>query len=316
MSEEISGEVTGPDGNPLENAVVELVKADPDGVEEEAPVERTLTDSNGQYSFDAHPDGDGTAQEWHVSAYHQIQDQWYNTLNLPGVEAALDAAIPDSVVNPPDTVEYQLDAWIFEDDDSVSDGDTISNWEERITGTDISAIGSPTYRESRINENPAVELDGANDAFDEEFSDLSNPVTVFVILERYNEDELEQITGRRTDSDPLHIFFGSVNEIVADHGDDDRLTSTSTVTSGDTALISTRAESGDNTLRLNGSEEVSNSSTDVEGMEVLSFGYEVENDRRYLDGYLAHLEIHTDGLTDSEMVDRENELADAYGLSI
>ena len=61
---------------------------------------RTTTDANGNYIFEFHPDGDGTTQEWHVSAYNHDGTAYVNSFNNPGVTAELpEFAIPDSGVS-------------------------------------------------------------------------------------------------------------------------------------------------------------------------------------------------------------------------
>jgi len=112
--DDIQGQVVDGAGNPVEDAIVELTRSYQSNPADEQVVLRTTTDSNGEYRFFYHPDGDDTTQEWHVSAYNHDGTAYVNSFNNPGVTAELRSnAIPDSVVT------QQLTAWYrFEDGDA------------------------------------------------------------------------------------------------------------------------------------------------------------------------------------------------------
>jgi len=100
--DDIQGQVVDGAGNPVEDAIVELTRSYQSNPADEQVVLRTTTDSNGEYRFFYHPDGDDTTQEWHVSAYNHDGTAYVNSFNNPGVTAELRSnAIPDSVVSRP-----------------------------------------------------------------------------------------------------------------------------------------------------------------------------------------------------------------------
>jgi len=97
--DDIQGQVVDAQGNPVSGAIVELTKSYQSSPTGQEAVQRTTTDSNGNYIFEGHPDGDGTTQEWHVSAYNHDGTAYVNSFNNPGVTAELPSnAIPDSAI--------------------------------------------------------------------------------------------------------------------------------------------------------------------------------------------------------------------------
>jgi len=106
--DDIQGQVVDGSGNPVSGAIVELTKSYQSSPQDEQVVRRVTTDSNGNYIFDYHPDGDGTTQEWHVSAYSHDGTAYVNSFNNPGVTAELPSnAIPDSVIDNFEEVIYE-----------------------------------------------------------------------------------------------------------------------------------------------------------------------------------------------------------------
>jgi len=97
--DDIQGQVVDGSGNPVSGAIVELTKSYQSNPQDEQVVRRVTTDSNGNYIFEEHPDGDGTTQEWHVAAYNYDGTAYVNSFNNPGVTADLPSnAIPDSAI--------------------------------------------------------------------------------------------------------------------------------------------------------------------------------------------------------------------------
>jgi len=98
--DDIQGQVVDGSGNPVSGAIVELTRSYQASPTDEQVVRRVTTDSNGNYIFEEHPDGDGTTQEWHVSAYSHDGTAYVNSFNNPGVTADLpEFAIPDGLVD-------------------------------------------------------------------------------------------------------------------------------------------------------------------------------------------------------------------------
>jgi len=94
--DDIRGQVVDASGSPISGAIVELTKSYQSNPAGDGRVFRTTTDSNGNYLFKEHPDGDGTTQEWHVAAYSHDGTAYVNSFNNPGVTADLPNVIPDS----------------------------------------------------------------------------------------------------------------------------------------------------------------------------------------------------------------------------
>jgi len=88
--------------------------------------------------------------------------------------SAVFSAIPDSVVN--NTV-HLFDARSL----SLSDGDTVSTWQDEVGTADLSVgSGTPKYVANAINGAPAVAYDGVDDRHDATFgSSISDPYSVF-----------------------------------------------------------------------------------------------------------------------------------------
>jgi len=102
--DDIQGQVVDAQGNPVDGAIVELTRSYQSSPDSRGDVFRTTTDSNGNYIFTGHQEGDGTTQEWHVSCYNYDGTAYVNSFNNPGVTADLPSnAIPDSEVLQPTT---------------------------------------------------------------------------------------------------------------------------------------------------------------------------------------------------------------------
>jgi len=144
--DDIQGQVVDAQGNPVSGAIVELTKSYQSSPEARGNVFRTTTDSNGNYIFTGHPDGDGTTQEWHVSCYNHDGTAYVNSFNNPGVTADLPSnaiPIPDSGV-----LRYSFE------DNSATD----------VWGGFDGTVNGPTYQPSGGPDGlGAFDFDGSND---------------------------------------------------------------------------------------------------------------------------------------------------------
>lgn len=170
---DIQGTIVDSSGTAVENAVVEVTPATTDASLSEKDVVRTTTDSNGKYIVEKHPAGDGTSQEWHVSAYNWDGSTWYNALNKPGVTASLAPAIPDSVVE--DFEDGDTSGWTLNGDNDGTNYffQTQTNdifegsfsGEQHLKGLGGSAVYTETKVVSPEINNPSVEFSFQLNAF-------------------------------------------------------------------------------------------------------------------------------------------------------
>lgn len=130
--DDIQGQVVDPSGNPVSGAIVELTKSFESNPVEEQTVLRTTTDSNGNYIFEFHPDGDGTTQDYHVSCYNHDGTAYVNSFNNPGVTADL-SALPDSVVDNFEEVLYEDQGNSLGDYYTEVEDVSLSEWSRETT---------------------------------------------------------------------------------------------------------------------------------------------------------------------------------------
>lgn len=81
---DITGTVFDESGVPQPGATVALMLTEVD-----SEVVYTTTDANGDYQFSSHPDGDGSAKNWHVVGYYEDTDGEYNGFSEPYISAEL-----------------------------------------------------------------------------------------------------------------------------------------------------------------------------------------------------------------------------------
>jgi len=201
--DDIQGQVVDPSGNPVSGAIVELTKSFESNPVEEQTVLRTTTDSNGNYIFEFHPDGDGTTQDYHVSCYNHDGSAYVNSFNNPGVTADLPSnAIPDSVV-----VQNHATTWAQGDatwaDDATDDG-----------AQDMSISGDPQAA-TLSDSSESLEFDGVDDnglftmpsAIDG--SNLSN-ISVEFALQWSNSTTISNLFGSRNGANATKLI-GEIN---------------------------------------------------------------------------------------------------------
>lgn len=89
---DIQGTVTDSGGNAISNAVVALFLQDNPNA-----VRTTQADSNGNFIFQGHPDGDGTLQTWHLTC-RDPNDSSRQFRSLHTVSAELPDVLPEGTV--------------------------------------------------------------------------------------------------------------------------------------------------------------------------------------------------------------------------
>ena len=203
----------------------------------------------------------------------------------------------------PDSVEYYFDAKNID----ATDSDTVQNWEDEVTGQSVT--GEATYRDDGINGNAALKFDGNDDSFiNTDFSNIQD-ATVIAVVEIIDDSSDNFLTGRVDSVSPaIQWFDGLWTPIIEETGNDGS-------TDSSVQLVSFRMESGDWIWRENGDTIVSGTGS-ANAFEAMAIGFEAENDRRYWDGYVGLVEVHEAGLSVSEISNRENELANEWGISL
>ena len=113
---------------------------------------------------------------------------------VDGVEIG---AIPDS-----EDLHARYDAREID----AGDGASISSWSDLTdNGHDLTTLDAdPTFRESGIESNPSVDFDNAN--FDVSFPSISQPFSVFFVIEQHTttSDDTDLFTDRSNDDIFLH----------------------------------------------------------------------------------------------------------------
>lgn len=190
VNNEISGTALGPDGNPVEGAVIRAVQqgiADP-------KVGSTETDSNGEFVIDGDVvGGDGP---WHVTGRYEDANGEYHHLSYPSIDATLLRSATLSFTDGGDQQSLSETGIEFQTKTELSDisftlqQDTES-W-DTATGVRIEDADSGNI----IAEDTSVSLD-AGDQYT--FEDLSLAADVYYLLFDYDEYHPESTHADDTD---------------------------------------------------------------------------------------------------------------------
>lgn len=203
----------------------------------------------------------------------------------------------------------------------LSDGDTVSTWEDRIGTNDASATGSPTYRASQLNGNPAVEYDGSGDYHNTGFMpNTSNNLAVIAAVSFTNENS-SALTGSLDSNldDRFSIPTTSTGEYNPAYGDG-AIKVSGGVATGSTLVITLRGTGSTAFIRVNGAQEdsfsyVSGGSSDAAqflGARNREDGNPIDN---FFAGYIGEI-VFYEGLTDSGRDSEEQRLADKWGVAL
>ena len=214
---------------------------------------------------------------------------------------------PDRVTNPPETVEYLIDPWILTDE--YSDGDTVSDWTERITETSIP--GSGTFRESVVGGTPAVEMNGVDDGFISDITDVSDPHTFFAVVQPFSLQDA-QIACAVSGSNQFVLMEKEGNFNFRFNSNSNR-TDEDIYSANETLLVSGRCGGSESIGRVNKSQLVTIDQDDL--FSSLAFGLKGDSDDYHLEGYYLYQEVHDEALTDSEIEDAEDEIESMFRVS-
>lgn len=87
----LTGQVVNSSDNPVEGAVVE-VSLQLQSESERSKTIRRETDVNGEFDIELHPDGDGSDQDWHITARY-VDGEDFNSVSEPRKSADLNEGL-------------------------------------------------------------------------------------------------------------------------------------------------------------------------------------------------------------------------------
>ena len=209
----------------------------------------------------------------------------------------------------PDTVKYQLNAL---DLTGFADGDTVSQWQETITETDVAGGGS--YQESSINGNAAVRIESNDEAYEnQDLEDITTPLTAFAVVDNYTyTGDRNYITGDAFGG--LGLEDSGVDKGFRVFGDE---TNHDIANTDGAKIFAVRyeADGGDIVVRVDGDETVFSGAGEDNNIPSLLLGLGVNSDE-HLNGDAGILELHDVGLSDNDLVERENDIADMFDIDL
>lgn len=212
--------------------------------------------------------------------------------------------MPDSLVSQYDARELIL-----------NDGDTVFTWNDGIGSNNLSNSNDyPKYSASEINGNPAVEFNGSSEYISGSSRTISTPFTVIAVL--------RWTTSNITNND---TFFSTTNSSDDGFGMGDG-TDKNFLRFGERLLgnqaeknvnmIMTGIVNGTNSvIRRDGSEEISGDAG-TDSIKGITIGRAENLDGNNWAGPIGILEIHNKELSGSELIDREQTIADEWGITI
>jgi hypothetical protein len=198
---------------------------------------------------------------------------------------------------------------------SLSDGDSVSTWEDATgNGYDLIAERSPTYKTDILNNNSVVQFD--SDLMTVDFSTLSQPNTIVFV-------------GQQNDGDDYAYFYDtndSNNRHAAgrNNGSSWRSrTSAGSIAGGsfDTnySIFTSKYDGQDSVLRRNGS-QIASGDLGGDGLNGYRVGDNVAADNSStnnpLNGAIAEILIYQTGLDSQTISDAEQFLSDKWGVTV
>lgn len=165
-----------------------------------------------------------TVNRFQNSAFQEV-----NTVGKPSDNARVSVLRNDSFdqIWPPvpDKALHQYDISKLS---GFTDGDAVNTIPDQIGNADLTGQG--TYRESGINGNPAIELDGVDDNFDASSTTISTPNTIYAVFEY------------RSTGDQVIVSFENANGSTSTHN--------STIISGNNEIFAGSALVGSSDLTI------------------------------------------------------------------
>jgi len=293
------------DGN-TQTGVAEYRVANADGSVDAAPVAQ-LGDSTGDNVIDkvrAHVEGGGSPTGTGFVP-HATSGASYGRRRLEHPSAgqvamhnALTAsAIPDSVVALYDARELS----------GFSGGDSVSTW-TAVEGPDITGQG--TYRNSGIESQPSVEHDGVDDGFTASGSTISQPYTIYAVINPDfgdSESDYRAVVAEPSSTSSNLAWNGNNKywEYFAGSG----LAGSSTA---GRQILSVRVDGTNSVIREDGT-QTGSGDAGTNSLDLVAVGIR-DGVLNFL-GDVGYAEVH-DGVPDNGLDGREQEIIDDWGLSV
>jgi len=228
-----------------------------------------------------------------------IDGQDVKEITIDGQQAAEFIDIPDSAV-------AQYDATAI----SATDGNPLSSWSDQISGNDLSAVNAPTFRNSAINGNPAVEFDGSDDEMTAAIGRFSQPITYGLVYRLKSTSSTNNIVTRQSGS--LQYRPTANNDFNHFDGNTGFIGGTPTTNNEIGFLI---WDASNTEQYVNGSQiSLSSGSTSPTDLVDLRVGTSAFDE--FLDGFIGEIIIYDDRLTNSERTEEENRLSNKFGIPV
>ena len=231
---------------------------------------------------------------------------------LPDGSEASEVIAPDGTVVFEDPIP---DSGLLHDYDAdqlgLTGGDTVNTFTDQEGDQGASASGSPTFRESAINDEAAVEYDGSNDGHIASGVDVGQPLVIITVYEANNTTASMRLMsgdGERfgkwaTDSDDRYrIDAGTRN-------------AGSSAATGPN-IFSAIFDGEDSAIRINGSTDTTGDSG-TNKIDGLDMGFLSDPEQEHFDGYIARMLIYDENqMEDGQLEEIEEFFGEKYNINI
>jgi len=156
-NDDIQGTVTDANGNAVGGAIVALWDQDNPNI-----VKTTTADSNGNYMFEGHPDGNGTSVNWHVAA-RDPNDVSRQFPSLHSIDAQLIPEQPSAGV-----ARYTLD------NGDISGSTIIDVWNANNISSQFGIATGDSGLATTYDSGESINLDGTDDYLESSVGLLNN----------------------------------------------------------------------------------------------------------------------------------------------
>jgi len=194
---------------------------------------------------------------------------------------------------------------------SLSDGETVSTWaDESGNGYDLTATGGPTFVDGSLNGNPVVRYNGTDDYHQVSFSAISQPNTIFVVVDNATMDE-DSIVESASDTDRQVLRATSTDGYRQWASSDGGWGDSNDTTQR--AIVAALFDGSSSFLRVNGTE--TSTSIGTNALAGLTLGAQYDGAQNYFDGDIAEV-LHYPMDKSGIVTDVESYLSDKWGITV